>query len=48
MEICLSSHTLMSIIRLAATDGVVIVVVGISWIGGDEVDSNLRVEDDDE
>lgn len=36
----------MSMIRLAAIDGVV--MVGISWIGGDDVDNNFRVDDDDE
>lgn len=57
MEIFLSSRTLMSIIRLAASDGVGIVVVVVplppppmvevckSCTGAD---SNLRVDDDDE
>lgn len=46
IDICLSSQTLMSIMRLAAIDGVVMVV--ISCIGTDDVDSNFRVDDDDE
>lgn len=56
MEIFLSSRTLISIIRLAASDGVGIVVAMVvvvpptvdvckSCIGAD---SNLRVDDDDE
>lgn len=55
MEIFLSSRTLISIIRLAASDGVGIVVVVVVVPPTVEVckscngaDSNLRVDDDDE
>lgn len=46
IDIFLSSHTLISMIRLAAIDGVVI--GAISCIATEDVESNFRVDDDDE
>lgn len=51
IEIFLSSRTLMSMMRLAASDGVGIVVVTeavVVWISCTGADNNLRVDEDDE
>lgn len=51
IEIFLSSRTLISIIRLAANDGVGIVAVIVAVVvcnSCNGADNNLRVDDDDE